>query len=220
MIGQQEIPEPSAVEIISLDDQLADRGVPVFERPFQAAKLWGEKFGNPLAALESEGSFRQRYRELHPPVPFGSESFLTLCVSARAVSYPIRPPMAYGQVGIKPLDHTTISKFEIARLWHDHREAFWELHWQGFDAIDLFMSLVNFHSKEVLSKNLVQTAVNQLSASARQIIACEIDASLPQGIAMAAELAGKSVFLRLGGAESDLRSIGHDLTKWLSVSHH
>lgn len=209
------VPNPSPVEIIALDDELADLGIPVFDRPFEAAKLWGKRNGGEWTALEKEEFFRLEYRNLHPSVPFDADSFLTLCVSARGVSYFIRPPMTYGRTAIKPIEYTSISKFEISRLWHDHPNAFWEMQWQGFDATDLFMSLVNFHSKDLSAQNMMRTAVNQLTASARQLVACEIDSSLPQGIAMAAELAGKATYLHLEGKDA-LRDIGHDLQKLAS----
>jgi len=212
MISGGEGPDPSIEDVIRLDDQLADTGVPVLKRPLEAAKLWADECGNVMLGLTKEGFFRQAYRQLHPSVPFDSESFLTLCVSARAVSYIIKPPMAYGRVAIKPLDHTSITEEEVARLWHGHPQDFWELHWQAFDAIDLFMARVNFHPSSLAAQNMIETAVNQLTASSRQLVACEIDSSLPQGVVMACELAGKAVLLHAGGDDKLLRGIGHDLS--------
>lgn len=204
-------PDPELHDIIRLDDLLADDGIPVFQRPFQAAKLWGKEQGDQMLALMKEGIFRDAYRQLHPSVPFDSDSFLTLCVSARAVSYIIRPPMAYGRGVIKPFDHTTISEQEMVRLWQNHPEDFWELQWQGLDAIDLFMARMNFHPKSHSARNMMETAINQLTASARQLVACEIDSSIPQGMIMACELAGKAVLLHVGGDEKALKHIGHNI---------
>lgn len=216
MIIGGEGPDPSPAQLIELDDRLADCGIPVMKRPFEAARLWGDQRENPLLGLTKEGWFREAYRELHPSVPFDSASFLTLCLSARGVSYIIRPPMAYGRVGIKPLDHTDITAQEVARLWHAHPEAFWELHWQGFDAVDLFMARVNFHPSMPAAQNMMETAVNQLTASARQLVAGEIDSSLPQGVVMACELAGKAVLLHTGATLESLKQVGHNLDKLLT----
>jgi len=121
--------------------------------------------------------------------------------------------MAYGRVAIKPLNHTDIKQQEIDRLWHAHRDAFWELNWQSIDAIDLFMARMNFHPRPLAAQNMIETAINQLTASARQLVACEIDSSLPQGMVMACELAGKAVLLHAGGNPKLLLKIGHDLSK-------
>lgn len=213
MILEPDIPDLSSKEIVEIDDELADAGVPVLRRPIEAAKLWGERHGGAPLGLPKERIFRQAYRELHPSVPFDSESFLTLCVSARAVSYFIKPPLAYGRVGIQPIKHTDITENELARLYHQHPTAFWELYWQAFDAIDLFMALMNFHPTDVAAQNMMETAVNQMTASARQLVACEFDSSLPQGMALSCELAGKAVLLRCGADATKLRTIGHDIPK-------
>lgn len=212
MIIGSEIPDPTGDDILNIDDKLADQGVPVFERPLEASKIWGERHGGMVLGLDKEGLFRDAYRHLHPSVPFESESFLTLCVSARGVSYFIRPPMAYGRVAIRPMDHTKISQDELGRLFHRHPTEFYELQWQGFDAIDLFAALVNFHPSNQAAKNMIGTAVNQMTASARQLVACEIDSSLPQGMALACELAGKAVYLHCDGDPAKLKKpIGHDM---------
>lgn len=210
MIGP-EAPNPTVRDILDIDDRLADQGVPVFRRPLEASKIWGERHGGLSFGLTKEGLFREAYRNLHPSVPFDSDSFLTLCVSARGVSYFIKPPMAFGRVAIRPMEHTQISKEELSRLFHRHSSDFYELQWQGFDAIDLFMALVNFHPNDQTARNMIGTAINQMTASARQLVACEIDASLPQGMALACELAGKSVFLHCDGDPKKLKKIGHDM---------
>ena len=206
-------PPPTMEQFLAIDEQLADAGVPALARPFEAAKLWGERSNNMMIALQQEGWFRDRYKELHPSVPYDGDAFLTLCVSARSVSYFLKPPMGYGRVAIKPLDFVTISKTEVERLWATHPAAFWELKFQGFDGVDLFMAQVNYHSKINAVENMLATAINQLTASARQLVAGEIDLSIPQGLAMACELAGKSVLLKEGATQNELKAIGHDLSK-------
>jgi hypothetical protein len=202
---------PAAEEFVELDDQLATQGVPIFSRPFAAAKLWAEKTGNILLALENERAFQDAYRQLYPSVDFAADSFLTLAASSRGISYCLKPPLGYGRVAISPIAHVTISEGELHRLYSRHPGAFWELQWQACDGVDLFMALVNFHPREERAKNMMTTAVNQLTASSRQLIASEIDASLPQGVAMSVELAGKSVLASIGVAEQELRTLGHDL---------
>ncbi|MEC7817260.1 MAG: hypothetical protein VX454_01195 [Pseudomonadota bacterium] len=216
IIGPQ-VPDPHPDDIIRIDDRLADEGVPVLRRPIEATKIWGEEHDGIASALDKEGLFADAYRQLHPSVPFDSESFLTLCVSARGVSYSIKPPMGYGRVAIKPMDHTVITQGELARLYHRHEPDFFELHWQGFDAIDLFMSLVNYHPADKAASNMMDTAVNQMTASARQLIACELDSSLPQGMAMACELAAKSVLLHCGEDASRLKKIGHNVPQIIEL---
>ena len=206
-------PPPTVEQLLAIDEQLADAGIPALERPFGAAKLWGEQSNDLMIALKQEGWFRDRYKELHPSVPYDGNAFLTLCVSARSISYFLKPPMAYGRVSIKPLDYITITKAEVERLWATHPEAFWELTFQGFDGVDLFMAQVNYHSTVTAVENMLATAINQLTASARQLVAGEIDLSIPQGLAMACELAGKSVLLKEGGTQNELKAIGHDLSK-------
>lgn len=211
---ESDFPRPSFDQLIEIDDELADKGIEAFKRPYEAARLWGLKHGNEfLVALKMEGWFGDTYRQLHPSIDFSAESFLTLSVSARGISYFVKPPIAYGTVAIKPMDYVAISQNEMGRLWHRHPDAFWDLQWQGFDAVDLFMSLVNFHPTEILATNMMQTAVSQLTASARQLVACELDSSLPQGMAMACELAGKSLLVANGSSERELRALGHDLTR-------
>jgi len=206
-------PPPSPEQFLAIDEQLADDGIPALERPFQAAKIWGEQSGDIMTALKQEGWFRERYRELHPSVPYDGSAFLTLCVSARSISYFLKPPMGYGRVAIKPLDYITITKPEVERLWATHPSAFWELTFQGFDGVDLFMAQVNYHSKIKAVENMLATAVIQLTASARQLVAGEIDLSIPQGLAMACELVGKSVLLKEGATQKEIKALGHDLTE-------
>lgn len=203
---------PTSDDLIRIDDQLAEQGVPVFNRPFEAAKLWGIVCGSEWEiALAREGWFKDAYKELHPSIDFTADSFLTLCVSARGISYFVKPPKGYGRCAIKPIDHVSISNNEISRLWNDHPESFWELQWQGFDAIDLFMAMLNFHPKLPSASNMMRTAVSQLTASARQLVACELDSSLPQGMSMSCELAGKAILIAQGFSAQRLRSIGHNL---------
>jgi hypothetical protein len=85
--------------------------------------------------------------------------------------------------------------------------------WQGFDAIDLFMAHLNFHPENQAAASMMATAINQLTASARQLVACEVDSSLPQGMALACELAGKAVLLHSGYDDQGLREIGHSIPK-------
>lgn len=204
-------PPPSLAELLEIDDGLADDGVEALRRPIEAAKRWGAKSGDPMIALKQEGWFRTAYRQILPSVPFDSEAFLTLCVSARSVSYFLKPPMGYGRVAIQPLKHVTISEMERHRLFHSHPASFWEMQWQACDGVDLFMSHVNYHPQDRAASNMMVTAINQMTASARQLVACEIDLSLPQGMAMACELAGKSVLLSKGASDQKLRNIGHRL---------
>ena len=116
MIIGGEGPDPSIADVLRLDNRLADEGVPVLKRPLRAAKIWSDENSNLMLGLTKEGIFREAYRELHPSVPFDSASFLTLCVSARGVSYIIRPPMGYGTVAIKFQDHIDITDQEMARV--------------------------------------------------------------------------------------------------------
>lgn len=212
MIIGGEGPDPLPEDVIEIDDKLADLGVPVLQRPREAARMWADMHGNIMLLLTKEEVFGRAYRQLHPSVPFDSASFLTLCVSARGVSYTIRPPIVFGEGSINPVKCTSITEQEITRLWHRHPSDFWELHWQSLDAIDLFMALMNFHPKSAAARNMMRTAVNQLTASSRQLVACEIDSSIPQGVVMACELAGKAVLLHVGADEKLLRSCGHNLS--------
>jgi hypothetical protein len=202
---------PSAEDFMELDDQLAADGIPIFSRPFAAAKHWADKTGNILFALENERWFQNAYKSLHPSVDFSADSFLTLAASAQGISYAVKPPIAYGRVAIQPLKHVKISEDEVGRLYRRHPKSFWELQWQACDGVDLFTALVNFHPSEERAKNMMTTAVNQLTASSRQLIASELDASLPQGMAMSVELAGKAILLSMGVTEKELRELGHDL---------
>lgn len=204
-------PLPTPEQFLSMDEELADEGVPSLERPLSAAKLWSERSGDKMAVLTQEGWFRERYKELHRSVPYDGSAFLTLCVSARSISYFLKPPMVFGRGMIKPIDYVTITPQEIKRLWQTHPSSFWELSFQGFDGVDLFMAQVNYHSGIRAVGNMLATAVNQLSASARQLVAGEIDLSIPQGLAMACELVGKSVLLKEGADQKELKAIGHDL---------
>lgn len=200
-----------------LDDELADRGVPIFSRPFEAAKVWAERAGNLMLALEHERWFQDAYSKIHPSVDFSADSFLTLAASARGISYYLKPPMAYGRVAIQPINYVAISEGELGQLYRRHVNSFWELHWQACDGVDLFMALVNFHPAGTAAQNMIITAVNQLTASSRQLIASEIDSSLPQGVAMAAELAGKAVLASMGSTDKQLRTLGHDVPAIVSA---
>ena len=44
IIGSQ-IPDPAPDDIIRIDDQLAEKGIPVLRRPLEATKIWGEEHG-------------------------------------------------------------------------------------------------------------------------------------------------------------------------------
>tara|TARA_Y100001947_G_C10207119_1_gene247509 strand:- start:83 stop:556 length:474 start_codon:yes stop_codon:yes gene_type:complete len=76
---------------------------------------------------------------------------------------------------------------------------------------------MNYHPKDLIARNMIGTAVNQMTASARQLIACELDSSLPQGMAMACELAAKSVLLHCGEDASQLKKIGHDVPRIIEL---
>lgn len=198
---------PTIEELARLDDKLADSGSAIFERPFEAARLWGDWEG----ALNNESWFQEAYSRLYPSVDFSLQSFLTLAVSARGISYFVRPPLGYGRVLMKPIQYVGITEPEVRRLYQAHETAFWELQWQATDATDLFMAYTNFHPSDTRARNLMRTALNQLTASSRQLVASELDASIPQGMAMAVELAGKSVLASRGSAPRDERRLAHDL---------
>ena len=203
--------QPSLADLSQLDSNLAEKGVPALKRPHEAAKLWGEKFGSPFFGLPHEQGFREAFEKLHPSVPFGSDAFLTLCVSARSISYFLKPPIVLGRIRIEPLQFVSITEMERNRIRQDHPAAFWEMVWQASDGIDLFMAQMNYQPQHSDAQNMMATAVNQLTASARQLVACEVDLSLPQGIVLACELAGKSILRYTGVSEKELRDVGHDL---------
>lgn len=206
---------PTVDQLFAIDDRLAEKGVPVFRRPSEAARMWSEETGDLAIALKQESWFRDAFAKMHPSVPFEADAFLTLCVSARGVSYALKPPMGYGRIRVVPLSYVAVTEQEKGRLFHAHPGAFWEMQWQAVDGIDLFMARMNYHP-ERLAANMMTTAINQLTASARQLIACEIDSSVPQGMAMATELAGKSILAFLGVPTQQLRQLGHDLPRIFS----
>jgi hypothetical protein len=202
--------------LLTIDDELADEHVPIFDRPFAAGKKWADKYGDLEIWMLSEKWFHEAYIQIHPSVDFSANSFLTLCVSARGISYIIKPPMVYGTTMINPRDHVKISENELGRIFHRHPEDFWEFQWQAFDAVDLFLAYVNFSGNSV-SGNRMSTSIHQLTASARQLVASEMDSSMPQGLSMACELAGKALLVNAGVNDTELRSIGHDLSKLHSI---
>lgn len=202
---------PTFEELLALDDKLADIGIPIFSRPFEAAMSWAERTGDWTSALENEHRFRATYQTLYESVDFKTDAFLTLAVSARGVSYFLKPPLGYGEFRVEPLEYVGITQNELGRLYKRHEPAFNELFWQATDGTDLFMALANFHSKAPGAQNMMTTAVHQMTASSRQLVASEVDSSLPQGMAMAVELAGKAVLLHLGEQKGGLKKLGHDL---------
>ncbi|HMN54933.1 MAG TPA: hypothetical protein PKC32_12190, partial [Sphingopyxis sp.] len=66
------------------------------------------------------------------------------------------------------------------------------------------------------AQHRIETAVCQLTASSRPLVSCEIDSSLPQGMVMACELAGKAVLLRDGMSPESVRQIRHDMPRLFS----
>lgn len=206
-------PLPSFDELVEIDDLLADQGIEIFERPFQAGRVWGERCGSLAIWMTSESWFAEAYRRLHPSTDFSLASFLTLCVSARGISYSVRPPVVLGQGVIRPREYVQITDNELGRIFHRHPTEFWELQWQALDAVEVFAADLNFSPSNEAARKRMSTSIHQLTASARQLVASQLDLSIPQGLAMACELAGKAVLGGLGFGDERLRELGHDLTK-------
>jgi hypothetical protein len=204
---------PSRNQLRRLDEELADLGVAAFNRPHEAAMLWATRSGADfLSVLRENEWFEQKFSELHPSVDYTQKPFVTLCVSARSVSYFADPPIVLGTTAVSPIRAVKITEAELSRLHRRHPTDFWELHFQATDAIDLFLADMDFHSQIVRARNMLTTGMHQLGASARQLVAGEIDASLPQGMCLAVELIGKAVAIDAAQGHIDERStFGHNL---------
>jgi len=204
-------PYPTGDEIAAMDRKLAAEGVPVTERANQAMLEWirTPPYSEQPTPLTPIGRwFENAWRELHPSVSQQDRPFMYLAVSALGVSYRCDPPIVFGSTSIDTMSLVKITKMESERIFANSPRAWWEMYYQVLDAVDIWLNRIDSGSGgyEGLS-----VAFSQLEASARQLVACSPDASLPQSIALIAELSIKGALFAAGYSKRELQKIGHDL---------
>lgn len=204
---------PNGAQLRELDDLLAAEGIPADRRPDEAMQRWLERHPEFISEyLHAHEWFRDQFAALHPSVNFKNKSFAYLCVSARGISYELKPPIVFGQAAIDPLKFVQIRKEEVERIFRTSPDEFWELYYQAADGIDLFMASMDFHPKNSEAAQMLSVGKDQLQASARQLVACDAEMALPQGCCLSAEMICKAVLLENGVPVERLKNeFGHKL---------
>ncbi len=206
---------PTKEQLAILDQQLAAAGVAILDRPEKAAKIFYKSQGRyEIEALHAEPWFNKKYKALHPSVDFSPRPFMIMCGSALGISYFLKPPLIIGETYLDLSKYIYIEDREIKRIYDQDAAAYDELCFQAADGVDLWHSKLNFNSLSAESQQQRNIGLSLLAAYARQLIACEIDASLPQGMALACELVGKSIAVYLSDGQINVKQeFGHDLSK-------
>lgn len=212
------IPYPTDDELRAIDDELANEGVPIVQRPGAALTRWSNRHGifNFLVVVDMSGWFDAKYAALHPSVKFGRQPLAYLCVSARGIAYEINPPIVYGTRRLNPIDSIKITQPELARIHSANPLAFDELSYQAADGCDLFMGHVDLEPQPEAAK-MLSVGTAQLETSARRLVASTSDPSLPQAMCLACETIVKAVLHERGVSLQRLKDdLGHNLTKLCS----
>ena len=208
-------PYPTPIEVNVADRKLAAEGVSVVDRPNRAMLEWlrTPPFYNGPIDLPTIGRwFDEAWKALHPSVQFGDKPFMYLAVSALGVSYRCDPPIVFGSIGINPMNLVKITPAESQRVFQQAPLAWWEMHHQAVDCMDFWLNRMEFQGGPT-AFNRLGVAAGQLEASARQLLACANDPSLPQATAMIVEMSLKASLSKLGVDDRELVSLGHDLEK-------
>jgi hypothetical protein len=206
-------PEPD--ELKAVDRRLSIDGVSIVERPTKAMLEWLATppfYDGPIDFVSLGRWFDQAWKNLHPSVPFSDRPFMYLAVSALGVSYRCDPPVVFGGPLVDPMALIKFTPAESHNIHTCEPSAWWELHRQAVDCLDLWLNRWDF-TGNAAACNRVSVACAQLEASARQLVACSHDPALPQGVALIAEMAIKAGLASLGLADSELKAFGHHLEK-------
>ena len=205
---------PNTEDVRLLDEEMAQKGVPVRRRPELAVGHW-MRLGKPMPTdfVVAAKGLRQAFEALHPSVDFSNQPFAVLAASARSVAYEVNPPIVFGSMPVSPIQSVKITQAELQRIHQADPTAFWELYYQAADAIDLFHSEMDFHPQEPEAAKMLSVGFSQLQASARQMIGSSTDGSLEQAMALAAELVVKAVLREKGVPLARLQALGHSVPK-------
>jgi hypothetical protein len=131
-----------------------------------------------------------------------------LAVSALGVSYRCDPPIVFGAPNIDVMKLVRITPTESQRIFQDSPRAWWEMYYQALDAIDLWLNRMDLLPGQYPG---LSVAFSQLEASARQLVACSPDSSLPQSVALITELSIKGALFSAGFKMRDLEKLGHNV---------
>jgi hypothetical protein len=204
-------PYPKPVEILELDRKLAAQGVPVTERANKALLEWIRTpplSDQPTPLIPIARWFEKTWRELHPSVVQLDRPFMYLAVSALGVSYRCDPPIVFGTASIDIMKLVHITPAESQRIFRESPRAGWEMYYQALDAVDLWLNRMDLPPKQYAG---LSVAFSQLEASARQLVACSPDSSLPQSVALIAELSIKGALFAAGFKTRELEKLGHNV---------
>jgi hypothetical protein len=205
---------PTDAEIEELDDRFSTEGVPVLNWPTMAMSEWMSKNGAfPENFAASAEWFRNKFAALHPSVDFSNQPFAFLSVSARSISYQMKPPMVFGHRSINPIDHLAIQQNELERIFNKDPTSFWEMYYQAADCIDLFAGSENFHPTVPAARGILSVGFSHLEAIARQLVAGRVDASTSHAVCAAVETISKAVLTEQGQKDKQLRDLGHNIGK-------
>lgn len=208
---------PTDEEIAALDRELADEGVAPHDRPESVPWPEGAMIGPGVNTMKVFADHvRSKFQALHPSVNWEPKPFAYLCVSARAVSYRLSPPVVFGQISINPMKFIAITEPELERIHREHPASFWEMMYQAADGIDLFMARINFKPPQPEAALFMHRGALLLEGDARELVEGIADPSLAHTATLAAELILKAVLHSRGVALDKLKSMkefGHDLPK-------
>lgn len=204
---------PDADQLRAMDDELALKGVPILDRPKEAALLWAQRNGRGFVdSIADWRWFDQAFAQLHPSVNFDDKPFALLCVSARGVPYKFNPPIVFGQVRLNPLEFVSVGQDELERIYCADPDAYWDLTYQAADAFDLFTCNLSHIDCGPEASKMIGVGYSELEASARQLISGTSSShSLAHAACVAVETIAKGVLSAAGSAEIDLRKLKHNL---------
>ncbi|MFH8566810.1 hypothetical protein, partial [Streptomyces sp. NPDC017988] len=130
--------QPDEIFIIRTDDELSNRGVPLFARPIGVAIEWMKQnqIAGDLLDPEMQKVIMSTYHRLYPNGDFNMPGIFTGGVVIRDQIYRVNINVGFGKFRIYPLELIEISKQELEIVFRYYPEQGWRAFYGACDAWD------------------------------------------------------------------------------------
>ncbi|MDX2229529.1 MAG: hypothetical protein NW220_07820 [Leptolyngbyaceae cyanobacterium bins.349] len=190
--------------VLEIDEQLIQKGVEPFQRPFHACLAIAERLV-PRSAVPMDDplfqSINQIYSELYRPTDLYMPPMYVGAFMFRDVFFPLRIPVAYGSPAINPVDFL-IDVPEIQRRWlFTDREVGLTFFDQVMDVMDFVYGLDDLEKGDKLPSETIEywyLAKQQLEAAAATLLGSFNKYAVIQNCCIGTELVLKGALIARG----------------------